>query len=79
MRRKNPWRQKFPGTIELTDHRMELLDEEMKEQMTPIVVRLRLHDTRTCRHAPKSDVSRQHVWSNWSDMLRKKKKPQHAP
>ena len=50
-------------------HRIELLEEEEKERTTPIVAFDNGFQTGKRRHVPNSDLSRQQVWSNGSDML----------
>ena len=51
-------------------HRIELLEEEERERATPIVAfRLRFSDTGKRRHVSNSDLLRQQVWSNGSEML----------
>ena len=53
-------------------HRIELLDEERRRKSDfPCCFLSRFNDTRHCRHVSNSDRSRQQVWSNWSDMLRR--------
>ena len=51
-------------------HRIELLDEEERERTTPIVAfDYGFVDTRDRRHVSNSDLSRQQVRSNRSDLL----------
>ena len=51
-------------------HRTELLEEEERDRTTPIVAfDLRFLDTRKRSHVSNSDLSRQQVRSNGSDLL----------
>ena len=50
-------------------HRIELLDEEERERRTPIVA-FDYGFMTLGRHVSNCDLSRQQVWSNWSDVLR---------
>ena len=50
-------------------HRIELLEEEERERTTPIVAFDYGFLTQESRHASNSDLSRQQVWSNGSDMF----------
>ena len=50
-------------------HRIELLDEEERERTTPIVAFDYGFLTGKRRHVSNSDLQRQQVWSNGSDML----------
>ena len=51
-------------------HRIELLEEEEGERTTShVALGYGFHDGKTCRHVSNADLSRQHVWSNGSDML----------
>ena len=51
-------------------HRIELLDEEERENDSHHGFRLRFSDTGNRRHVSNSDLSRQQVWSNGSYVLR---------
>ena len=50
-------------------HRIELLEEDERERTTPIVAFDLGFLTGKRRHVSNSDLSRQQVWSNGSDML----------
>ena len=51
-------------------HRIELLEEQERERTTPIVAfDYGFSDTGKRRHVSNSDLSRQQVWRNGSDML----------
>ena len=51
------------------EHRIELLEEEERERTTLIVAFDYGFLTGKRRHVSKSDLSRQQVWSNGSDMI----------
>ena len=60
-------------------HRIELLDEEERENDSHHGFRLRFSDTGNRRHVSNSDLSRQQVWSNGKLHVVNGKVPQHTP